>query len=110
MNYDGSGKTDILTGLTSPQSISLDLQNQKIYWNDATDGTIEVANLDGTDREIIVTTGIPTSIRGIDIHYESERIFWTDRNTFTLNSANLDGTDLTRIIFTNDNPGAVEID
>jgi hypothetical protein len=53
-NLDGSGRETILSGLSGPTAITLDIPRGKIYWGDAYSFTIRRANLDGSAMEILV--------------------------------------------------------
>lgn len=55
-NLDGTNIEDLVTGLTSPWELVLDLQmDNKIYWTDWTGGTISRADLDGSNVETVIT-------------------------------------------------------
>jgi DNA-binding beta-propeller fold protein YncE len=57
-NLDGSGVEDIITGLTYPAGIALDIPGGKIYWTDFYNDKIQRANLDGSNVEDLITTGL----------------------------------------------------
>lgn len=62
-----------------------------IYWTDCgTDAKIERAQLDGSERIIIVNKNIiwPT---GIAIDYPAKRIYWADPKASRVESVNTDG-------------------
>ena len=50
-----------------PHGLALDLEDDKLYWTDPEHEIIEMANLDGTEREIIVQTGGNSYPQGIVI-------------------------------------------
>jgi len=48
---DGSARVVLISGLSSPGPVAVDIQSGKLYWADA--GGIHRADLDGTDQETI---------------------------------------------------------
>ena len=62
LNLDGSGfQSQFIPNLVSPQSVAVDAAASKIYWTEA--GSIRRANLDGTNRQNVVTgLGTPASL------------------------------------------------
>lgn len=63
-----------------------------MYWTDwGQYAKIERANLDGTDREVLINTSIGWP-NGITIDYIERRIYWGDAKTDKIETANLDGT------------------
>ena len=87
-DIDGTDKTELVTGLSNPSGIALDVSAGKIYWTDQGFGKILAANLDGSD-ETDVLTGLskPTAIA-----LTSSKIYWTDTSDYKIYSANLDGS------------------
>jgi len=57
-NLDGSSIEELVTGLTTPRGIALDVSGGKMYWTDAGTDKIQRANMDGTGVEDLVTTGL----------------------------------------------------
>ena len=45
-------------GLGSPAGLSVDWLTQKLYWTDADSQCIEVSNMDGTMRTVLVWSGL----------------------------------------------------
>jgi len=71
-NLDGTGDESLVTGLSAPFGICLDESNDKMYWTDAVDFTIEYADLDGSNSGTLVTnTG---GCYGIDL--DSSYVYW----------------------------------
>ena len=60
-NLDGNGSDaqDLITGeLTQPWGLALDVAGGKIYWTDRSEQKVERANLNGSEREAIITRGL----------------------------------------------------
>ena len=64
-------------------------QGQKMYWSDF--GGIVRANLDGSDREVVVS--IFSSVFGLALDPVRRKIYWAEPFTNSIHRANLDGTD-----------------
>ncbi|ESO92843.1 hypothetical protein LOTGIDRAFT_232939 [Lottia gigantea] len=76
------------TNISSPDIISLDVDNRHIYWLNGMYGDIERIVYDGSSRELIMTNSLASSI--VYSHID-ERIYYSVQNT--LNSCDRDGND-----------------
>jgi DNA-binding beta-propeller fold protein YncE len=100
-NLDGTSQEPVLSGLTDPWDIELDLVNHKIYWTegDGADGKISRANMDGTG-----VTPVITNVRseGVAVDPTKNKIYYTDRSQKKVFAATLsDGSGATAIYTTN---------
>ena len=68
-----------------------------MYWTDSKTDKIQRANLDGSELEDVVTTGLDFP-RGIAVDELNGKIYWTDKGTDTIQRANLDGSDMEDVI------------
>ena len=70
-----------------------------IYWTDSGTDTIRRANIDGSNVQDIVTTGLrtPTDI-AVDLNWN--KLYWTDSGTDKIQWANLDGSNIEDIVTT----------
>uniref|UniRef100_A0A803V497 Low-density lipoprotein receptor-related protein 2 n=1 Tax=Ficedula albicollis TaxID=59894 RepID=A0A803V497_FICAL len=87
----GNFRTPIVsTNLVWPNGLTLDYEEQQLYWADANLQKIERCTLTGTNREVIVSTALhPFAMTVFDQH-----IYWTDWNTRSIYRANkYDGSD-----------------
>ena len=57
-NLDGTAVTTLVDGLPFPEGIALDLSAGKLYWGAKLQDTIWRADLDGSDSEPFITTGV----------------------------------------------------
>lgn len=78
-------------GKTAPASIAIDATGGKVYWTDWHTNKIQRANLDGSNAEDIITSGVNFS-RGIALDPENRKIYYTDTSSDKIRRANLDGT------------------
>jgi len=63
----------------------------QIYWTDAGRNSIEVAELDGRNRKVLVWTGLE-SPRAIALHYHHGLMYWSDwGKNARIEQANMDG-------------------
>lgn len=105
-NLDGSEVEDIITSPFYPDGIALDLVNGKIYWTEWTEfppnpdeltDTIQRANLDGSDIEVLVTGLLVPQAITLDL--DGGKIYWTNWPPVdTIQRANLDGTNIEDVL------------
>jgi DNA-binding beta-propeller fold protein YncE len=62
MNPDGSGAKTLITGCRNPDGVAVDTDAGYIYWTNMgvpsrNDGSIERADIDGSNRRLIVPEG-----------------------------------------------------
>ena len=107
-NLDGSNIEDLVTvGLSHPLGLTLDVAGGKMYWTNTSffpwDGPgldkIQRANLDGSNVEDLVTTGLVLAI-DIALDVANGKMYWTDCGTVKIQRANLDGTNIEDLITT----------
>jgi len=99
-NLDGTGAEPVLTGLTAPWDIELDLVNQKIYWTeDDANGKINRANLSDGSNKTPLISGVDAL--GVAVDPARNKIFYTDFANKKVFAASLaDGSGATAIIST----------
>ncbi|XP_067405392.1 low-density lipoprotein receptor-related protein 2 isoform X6 [Emydura macquarii macquarii] len=80
----------VSTNLVWPNGLTLDYEEQQLYWADANLKKIERCSLTGSNREVIISTALyPFAMTLFDQH-----IYWTDWNTRSIYRANkYDGSD-----------------
>jgi hypothetical protein len=105
MNVDGSDKKTIVTGGHLPDGIVVDAEAGHIYWTNMgvpnlDDGSIERADLDGSNRKIIIPQGITHTPKQIHLEKRSGKLYWCDREGMRVMRANLDGTDVETLVRT----------
>ena len=69
-------QTIITENITWPNGIALDVPEQRIYWCDAKWNRIESANVDGTDRKILISNEYLGHPFGLTIL--GDYFYWTD--------------------------------
>ncbi|XP_074926235.1 low-density lipoprotein receptor-related protein 2 [Chelonoidis abingdonii] len=80
----------VSTNLVWPNGLTLDYEEEQLYWADAHLQKIERCSLSGSNREVIISTALyPFAVTLFDQH-----IYWTDWNTRSIYRANkYDGSD-----------------
>lgn len=104
-NMDGGERmTVIADDLIWPNGLSVDVIGNKIYWNDAKRHVIEMADLDGLNRKVL--------IQGVEHPYgltlTKDFIYWSDWLTKSLHRANKT-TGLNRTVIIDNLEGIMDI-
>ncbi len=78
--FDGTAVTDIITNAAAsgPYFMDLDVPAGKIYWGDFSGGSIFRANLDGSQRETLLTGNNNT--RGVRLDPRERMLYWINRD------------------------------
>ena len=69
----------------------------KMYWADRDTKKIQRANLDGTQVENLITTGL-VEPRGLALDVGQGKMYWTDSGTDKIQRANLDGSQIENLV------------
>ncbi|CAM1319402.1 Uncharacterised protein r2_g2770 [Pycnogonum litorale] len=91
--------TDVVNiGLGSVAGIAVDWMNDKLYWTDAKLSRIELSELDGNNRKVLLWKDIDKP-GAIVLHAHKRLLFWTDWGTHPrIESAQLDGSHRATIV------------
>ena len=103
MNPDGSGRKTIVTDCRLPDGIAVDTEAGHIYWTNMgvpnlNDGSIERADLDGTNRRVIVPEGATFTPKQLHLDKEHRKLYWCDREGMRVMRANLDGSQMETLV------------
>lgn len=73
-----------------------------MFWSDWYEKApkIERANLDGSERKLIVSTNLAWP-NGVALDLENQKIYWCDAKTDKIEYANMDGSDRRELISDN---------
>jgi sugar lactone lactonase YvrE len=102
MQTDGSDLTELVgyipTGEWLPVGLQVDTAAGKLYWTHGSfnQGRISRINLDGTDRESVLT-GL-TNPRGLALDLTAGKMYWSDTQDNRLYRADLDGGSMETVI------------
>jgi sugar lactone lactonase YvrE len=79
-NIDGSQVQDVITGLTNPSGLAVDLPDQVIYWSEIVPGSptslIRRANLDGSNIQTLFSAG--GAAYDMTFHSPTGKLYWTE--------------------------------
>ena len=91
-NLDGTGAEVLVSGLSEPGSIALDLTAGKMYWTDDRAKKIQRANLNGAGVQTLLTSahGLEDPV-GIALDASAGKMYWIDRSKKIIQSADLNG-------------------
>ena len=89
-DLDGANMETLLSGLTNPRGLALDIAGGKMYWSDTQDNRMYRATLDGIGMETIVDTGHQLGRPTLDL--VNARIYYGNFGTGQILRANLDGS------------------
>ncbi len=109
-SLDGSGAKVVLSGISQPEGIVVDLAAGKAYWtaqgNSFGDGTIQRADLDGSNVETLISgLGGPSSIA---LDTRASKMYW--REAALIRRADLDGSDVEDLMSTESGSEGVAVD
>ena len=101
-------------GLTASLNFTITVQttprtNVYMYWTDDRTKKIQRANLDGTNVQDLVTTGLELP-ESIALDRTSGKMYWTDTGTNRIQRANLNGTNVENLIVGVDRPEGIALD
>ncbi|MHC4808035.1 MAG: hypothetical protein ACYTBX_17485, partial [Planctomycetota bacterium] len=90
-------------------NLSSSARAEKMYWTDRGTSWIQRANLDGTNVENLVTTGL-SSPNGIALDVAGGKMYWTDRGTGKIQRASLEGTGVEDLVTGLTTPFGIALD
>jgi hypothetical protein len=107
-NPDGSDlKIIVSEGRRLPDGIVVDLAAGHLYWTNmgnpiANDGSIERANLDGSNVTHIVPPGGTFTPKQLQLDEKNRKLYWCDREGMRIMRANLDGSNIETLLDTSE--------
>lgn len=105
MSPDGSNRRVIVTDCHLPDGIVVDAEAGHVYWTNMgipnlDDGSIERADLDGSNRKVVVPQGVTHTPKQLHLEKRSGKLYWCDREGMRVMRANLDGTNVETLVKT----------
>jgi DNA-binding beta-propeller fold protein YncE len=107
-NPDGSDlKVIVSEGRRLPDGIVVDVAASHLYWTNmgnpsANDGSIERANLDGSNVTHIVPPGGTFTPKQLQLDEKNRKLYWCDREGMRVMRANLDGSNIETLVDTSE--------
>jgi hypothetical protein len=106
VNPDGSDLKVLVTDRHRvPDGIVLDVESGYIYWTEMgvpskQDGSIERANIDGSNHVTIIPNGMTFTPKQLQLDKRKGRLYWCDREGMRVMRANIDGSNIETLIKT----------
>jgi DNA-binding beta-propeller fold protein YncE len=103
---DGSNlKTIVNEGRRLPDGIVVDVAGGHIYWTNmgnpkVNDGTIDRADLDGTNVTNVVPPGATWTPKQLQLDAKNRKLYWSDREGMRVMRSNLDGSNIETLVET----------
>ena len=86
---DGSARQAIVTENQGwPNGLTIDQPTNRLFWVDAKLEKIEVSDLDGRKRQLIMSSSANIHPYGLAVH--QNMLYWTDWNTKSISRYDLD--------------------
>ncbi len=107
-NPDGSDlKVIVSEGRRLPDGIVVDADAGHLYWTNmgnpsANDGSIERANLDGSNITHIVRPGDTFTPKQLQLDEKNRKLYWCDREGMRVMRANVDGSNIETLVDTSE--------
>ena len=109
-HYAPSGETVSCDLSTGPEILVVDPDSPPIYWTDYGTDTIQRVNLDGSNVQDLITSGL-ASPNGVALDVAGGKMYWTDYGTDKIQRANLDGSNVQDLITSGlDRPSYIALD
>ena len=106
MNPDGSHAQVIAANCPHPDGIVVDVAAGHVYWTNMgaipsrNDGSIERADLDGSNRRFIVAPGGTFTPKQLHLDKSNGKLYWSDREGMRVMRSNLDGSQIETLVQT----------
>ena len=105
MDPDGSNRSVIATDCPHPDGIVVDVEAGHVYWTNMgvpsrNDGSIERADLDGSNRRFVVAPGGTFTPKQLHLDKANGKLYWSDREGMRVMRSNLDGSQIETLILT----------
>ena len=102
---DGSDKVIIVSGCRVPDGVAVDVEAGHVYWTNmgipsVDDGSIERAELDGSNRVTIVPGGVTFTPKQLHFEAVGRKLYWGDREGMRVMRCDLDGSNVETLVQT----------
>ncbi len=94
-SLDGTNVEVLVTHPTTPQSITVDATEKKLYWINSLEGKIQRADLSGGNIKTVIQ--LDDTITHVAVDTKGGKLYWVD-SEFRIRRMNLDGTGIETIL------------
>ncbi len=105
-DLDGTNQEIVVSGITSPVGIFVDVVNSKLYWIE--DNAIKRSNLDGSSSGLVATISLGAKYLTADI--SNNALFWTNSVEDVIYTVSTNGGTPSGIITSAASPMGIELD
>ena len=107
MTPDGKDQQIIASHCRIPDGVAVDVDAGRVYWTNmgvpnADDGTIERADLDGSNSVTLVPQGVTHTPKQIHLEKAAGKLYWSDREGMRVMRCNLDGSAAETLVVSGD--------
>ena len=96
--------------LVWPNGLTLDYQNQVLYWIDGSLDKIESSNVDGTNRRLILSLALSSlNYQGFALSFFNNTLYWSDWGRDMVFSVFANGTSITSLLQGFSIPTGIEV-
>ncbi|KAI1370803.1 hypothetical protein F4677DRAFT_437269 [Hypoxylon crocopeplum] len=86
-----------------PDGIDVDLPSARVFWTNMgmpgkLDGTVNSANLDGTEIQTLIVPGVINTPKQLVVNSESRKLYFSDREGMRILRCNFDGSGLETLV------------
>ncbi len=96
-DLNGASAEIIVYNLGTPDGITLDRANGRMYWTDQSSKKVQRAKLDGSDIEDLVDEGLDRPF-GIALDLLNKKMYWADWGARKIQRSNLNGSSVEDLI------------
>jgi DNA-binding beta-propeller fold protein YncE len=99
----------LLTGLAGPLGLAIDTKFGQVYWIEESGRTINRINLNGTERQTLVSTGLGDP-RYLALDIGNRNMYWTDASFDRIQRSKMNGANPTTIVAGQIGPYGIALD
>ncbi|KAL7886291.1 hypothetical protein AOLI_G00065860 [Acnodon oligacanthus] len=108
MNLDGRGQERVVSGVGKSMLLDFHFRAGTVYWINTHSGVLSKADLDGTNKQKVLSLG--KGISGLAVDWIEHTIFWSSRKRGTIQRADSDGKNKTTVLRNLSKPSSLAID
>lgn len=106
-SMDGTSRTVLHdTSLSTVYGLTLDYDNQILYWADYSYNRIECSFTNGSDRRVIISSGIYDPF---GITFYAGKLYWTDWGLNNINTLDLNTSVVSPVLYLGSDPYGIQV-
>ncbi|KAL7863483.1 hypothetical protein SRHO_G00124670 [Serrasalmus rhombeus] len=108
MKLDGGGQERVVSGVGKSMLLDFHFKAGTLYWINTHSGVLSQADLDGTNKQKVLSLG--KGISGLAVDWIENTIFWSSRKRGTIQRVDSDGKNKTTVLRNLSQPSSLAID